>query len=107
MKILIIIPVEHRDASRAQFDALSASGNAGETFGRGASATGKGNPTHYLSAPSNCGEVTLAALPALKAAFAGSDYWIPPNGQWNTQEAFAWLKDTHNLIPLSTGDGDE
>ena len=101
MKILVVIPAELRDAARVQFDSLSVTGVAGPTFGRGANATGSSDSpvTHYLSAPV-AGPETLAALPTLKAAFPGSDYWLPPDGTWSTEAALAWLQQAHSLFPV-------
>ena len=101
MKVLIAIPAELRDVARVQFDALSTSGSAGPTFERGANATGIASDpaTHYVSAPV-AGPETLAALPTLKAAFPGSDYWLPPDGTWSTEAALAWLQQAHSLFPV-------
>ena len=101
MKVLIVVPAELRDAARVQFDSLSTSGSAGPTFERGANASGNASDsvTHYLSAPV-VGPETLAALPTLKAAFPGSDYWLPPDGTWSTEAALAWLFEIHGLRPV-------
>lgn len=103
-KALAVIPVASLAAVQAAYASMSDTGNPGPVFeSTPCNASGNANDaaTHYIAC-FHVGEQGEAALPGLKAAIAGADYYGPfVSDEFNSVLAMDWLLVEHGVKPAS------